>query len=95
MRGIGWESTIFIYPKTMPVIASLECSRCQNQISADKYETVCPKCAGALYVRYDAETLKKTAKRPEPGGAQSMWRYQDVLPAVDPITLGEIGRAHV
>jgi threonine synthase len=89
MRSIGWESTIFIYPKTMPAIAFLECSRCQNQISAEKYETVCPKCAGALYVRYDAETLKKTAKRPESGGAQSMWRYQDVLPAVDPVTLGE------
>src|ERR1700743_1087513 len=89
MRSIGWQSTIFIYPKTMPVIAFLECSRCQNQISAEKYETVCPKCAGALYVRYDAETLKKTAKRPGPGGAQSMWRYQDVLPAVDPVTLGE------
>jgi threonine synthase len=73
----------------MPQIAHLECSRCQNQISAKKYETVCPKCAGALYVRYDMDELKKTAKRPEAGSAQSMWRYRDVLPEVDPVTLGE------
>src|SRR5271156_4198444 len=73
----------------MPSIAFLECSRCQNQISASQYQTVCPKCAGALYVRYDIENLKKTAKRPEAGGQQSMWRYKDVLPQVDPVTLGE------
>ena len=89
MRSIGWQSTIFIYPKTMPAIAFLECSRCQNQISAEKYETVCPKCAGALYVRYVMNALKGTAKRPKAGGQQSMWRYKDVLPEVDPVTLGE------
>ena len=73
----------------MPPIQSLECSRCQNQISADQYQAVCPKCAGALYVRYDLRALKTTAKRPETGGKQSMWRYKDVLPEVDPVTLGE------
>jgi threonine synthase len=73
----------------MPVIDFLECSRCQNQISANQYQTICPKCAGALYVRYNAENLRKSAKRPEAGGQQSMWRYKDVLPQVDPVTLGE------
>ncbi len=73
----------------MPAIAFLECSRCQNQISADQYETVCPKCAGSLYVRYDMDALEKTAVRPEPGGLQSMWRYAGVLPQVNPVTLGE------
>ena len=73
----------------MPEIAFLECSRCHEKTSAEKYQTVCPACAGALYVRYDVENLKKKAQRPEPGGAQSMWRYKDVLPTVDPITLGE------
>jgi len=73
----------------MPPIKNLECSRCQNEISAEKYETVCPKCAGALYVRYVMNALKGTAKRPKAGGQQSMWRYKDVLPEVDPVTLGE------
>ena len=73
----------------MPPIKNLECSRCQNEISAEKYETVCPKCAGALYVRYDMGALKGTVKRPKADGQQSMWRYASVLPEVDPVTLGE------
>ena len=73
----------------MPAITSLECSRCHHHISADQYQTVCPKCAGALYVRYDLKALKTSSKRPETGGKQSMWRYKDVLPEVDPVTLGE------
>jgi threonine synthase len=73
----------------MPAIAFLECSRCQNQISADQYQTICPKCAGALYVRYAPDTLKKSAVKPEAGASQSMWRYASVLPEVSPVTLGE------
>ncbi|HTY84507.1 MAG TPA: threonine synthase [Silvibacterium sp.] len=69
----------------MPPIASLECSRCHQQVSADKPQTVCPACAGSFYVRYD---LTK-ADRPGPGGVQSMWRYASVLPEVEAVTLGE------
>lgn len=35
------------------------------------------------------DDLKKTAKRPSANAPQNMWRYADVLPKVDPITLGE------
>ena len=86
----------------MPQIASLECSRCHHHVSADQPQTLCPLCAGSLYVRYDMEALKATARKPEeavaqpgetPGAAQqrlhSMWRYRDVLPSVEPVTLGE------
>ena len=73
----------------MPAIASLECSRCHQHISADTPQTVCPKCAGSLYVRYDLDGVKRDAVRPEPGGVQSMWRYSAVLPDVKPVTLGE------
>jgi len=73
----------------MASITCFECSRCQNQVSADSYKTVCPSCAGPLYVRYDISALQKTAVRPVEGGNQSMWRYASVLPDVDPVTLGE------
>lgn len=80
----------------MPTIAHLECSRCGNKLSADLPATVCPKCAGALYVRYDMDVLKSTARRnaiAERVAAShtslGMWRYADVLPAVEPVTLGE------
>src|SRR5271163_4245986 len=49
----------------MPAIASLECSRCHHHLSAEIPQTVCPLCAGSLYVRYDMDKLKKTARRDE------------------------------
>ncbi|HEX6465939.1 MAG TPA: threonine synthase, partial [Terriglobales bacterium] len=74
----------------MPTIAYLECSKCGERISAETPQTVCPKDAGSLYVRYDLQAMKRNAKRQELSGrVASMWRYRDVLPDVTPVTLGE------
>jgi threonine synthase len=80
----------------MPAIAYLECSRCHNQISADTPQTLCPIDAGSLYVRYDMDALRATAKREHPAqlaakstASLGMWRYAEVLPAAAPVTLGE------
>ena len=80
----------------MAIIASLECTRCHHHISADTPQTLCPLCAGSLYVRYDMDLLKKTAKREEIAARAAaspaslgMWRYSSVLPDVTPVTLGE------
>ena len=80
----------------MAVIASLECSRCHHNVSAETPQTVCPLCAGSLYVRYDMDQLKKTARREEIAAYSAasraslgMWRYASVLPDVTPVTLGE------
>ncbi len=73
----------------MPPIASLQCSRCHNPIDAQQPRTVCPLCAGPLYVRYDMDALRTTAKKPRPGAQSSMWRYADVLPDAPPVSLGE------
>jgi threonine synthase len=80
----------------MPAIASLECSRCHHHIAADTPQTLCPLCAGSLYVRYDMDELKHTAKRDDIAARAAaspaslgMWRYASVLPNVAPVTLGE------
>src|SRR5277367_2938548 len=80
----------------MPAIASLECSRCHHHLSADTPQTLCPLCAGSLYVRYDMDKLKQTAKREDiatraaaSSASLGMWRYASVLPDVTPVTLGE------
>ncbi|MGC2638159.1 MAG: threonine synthase [Acidobacteriaceae bacterium] len=73
----------------MPSIAFLECSRCHQSVSPDIPQTVCPACAGSLYVRYDLDTLRDRATRPACSADPSMWRYANVLPDVEPITLGE------
>src|SRR5271163_1210312 len=80
----------------MAAIAFLECSRCNHHLSADTPQTLCPLCAGSLYVRYDMDKLKKTAKREDIAARAAaspaslgMWRYCSVLPDVTPVTLGE------
>ena len=80
----------------MAVITSLECSRCHHHLSAETPQTLCPLCAGSLYVRYDMDKLKQTAKREDIAARAAaspaslgMWRYASVLPDVTPVTLGE------
>ena len=80
----------------MPQIAFLECSRCHHHLPANTPQTLCPLCAGSLYVRYDLEALKRTARREDPArraasskASLGMWRYASVLPDVTPVTLGE------
>jgi threonine synthase len=74
----------------MAKISFLECTKCGEHVSADQPQTVCPKCAGSLYVRYDLGPLKKTFTRESLAGrAASMWRYAPVLPDATPVTLGE------
>ncbi|MGD0545294.1 MAG: threonine synthase [Candidatus Acidiferrales bacterium] len=79
----------------MPPIKNLECSRCNSTSSSERPQTLCAKCQGALYVRYDLRSLYGSAARHaaiSQGSASpwlGMWRYRAVLPSVDPVTLGE------
>lgn len=79
----------------MAKIAALECSRCKHLVFADKPQTICPQCAGALYVRYDLAPLYGQAKREviakdaSTNAWSGLWRYRSVLPDVAPVTLGE------
>ena len=80
---------------TMPAIKHLECSRCNATVSAETPQTLCPECKGALYVRYDLNSLHGIGARHAivQGAANppwsGMWRYRSVLPTVEPVTLGE------
>jgi threonine synthase len=79
----------------MPQIAYLECSRCNTHLDPSTPQTVCPDCAGALYVRYDLSSARGLAARdtigttPADKSWSGMWRYRTVLPDIDPVTLGE------
>jgi threonine synthase len=46
------------YTFRMPKIKHFECSRCGATASAEQPQTVCAKCAGALYVRYDLGPMR-------------------------------------
>lgn len=74
----------------MAPISHLECTKCSAFISADRPQTVCPKDGGVLYVRYNLAELKKTFKAVSLAGrTPTMWRYAEVLPDAEPVSLGE------
>jgi len=79
----------------MPHITFLECSRCNTHHDPSTPQTVCTKCTGTLYVRYDLTPAKGIAQRDAIGSTKAdrswsgMWRYRSVLPSIEPVTLGE------
>jgi threonine synthase len=74
----------------MASIAFLECTKCGAHMAADRPQTVCAKEGGVLYVRYDLQTLKQNFKPGSlTGRIASMWRYAELLPEAEPVSLGE------
>jgi threonine synthase len=70
-------------------ITHLECSKCGKTHSHEKLQNLCD-CGGPLLARYDLKkagrTLTREALRLRPA---TMWRYAEVLPAREPVSLGE------
>jgi len=74
----------------MASIAFLECTKCGDHLDAKTPRTVCPKDGGVLYARYDLGKLKNSFRRESLAGrTPTMWRYAEVLPGSEPVTLGE------
>jgi threonine synthase len=74
----------------MAKIIYLECTKCGERLSGDTPQTICPKDGGSLYVRYDFAALSgKFTRDSLAGRPATMWRYAEVLPEADPVTLGE------
>jgi threonine synthase len=70
-------------------ITHLECSKCGERHSHEKLQNLC-RCGGPLLARYDlakaAHTLSREALKSRPA---TMWRYAEVLPAREAVSLGE------
>jgi threonine synthase len=71
----------------MAKILNFKCARCGEKIPASGLQNVCPTCAGPLWVRY--EFPSSISRDAIATGPASMWRYRDVLPDVEPVSLGE------
>ena len=68
----------------------LECTKCGQALSAATPQTVCPKDGGVLYARYDLASIKESFSPARLAGrASTMWRYAEVLPEAEPVSLGE------
>src|ERR1700686_2856239 len=72
------------------MLTHLQCTRCGEHYPADRPQTVCSKDGGVLYARYDLATIKRRFSSARLAGrAATMWRYDAVLPDVNPVSLGE------
>lgn len=73
----------------LSTLTHLECSRCGAHHPADRLQNLCT-CGGPLLARYDlkkaAKTLTEETLRSRPA---NMWRYAELLPGGEPVTLGE------
>ena len=73
-------------------ITHLQCSRgtCAKVVPHTTLQNLCPDCKSPLLARYDLDAARRTlsfdALRAR---ANTMWRYEEVLPTGPPITLGE------
>ena len=70
-------------------VVGLECSECGKKFDAGVEQHLC-SCGKPLFARYDLKkaaatlNLKSLASR-----ARTLWRYAEVLPGGEPVTLGE------
>src|SRR6202047_4081700 len=70
-------------------VMELQCSECGKKYDAEVEQHLCT-CGKPLLVRYDLKSaaatlsLKNLSKRP-----RTLWRYAEVLPEGEPVTLGE------
>jgi threonine synthase len=73
-------------------LSHLECSRpgCDTTVPYAQPQNLCPVCRAPLLARYDLDTARRTLTRDAlRTREQSMWRYEEVMPAAEPVTLGE------
>ena len=73
-------------------LTHLECSRpsCGTTLEHIRAHNLCPACSSPLLARYDLAAAARTFTRHALAGrTHSMWRYEEVMPAASPVTLGE------
>jgi threonine synthase len=76
----------------LSTITHLQCSRdaCARVISHASLQNLCPDCKSPLLARYDLAAARRTLSLEAlRARANTLWRYEEVLPSGPPVTLGE------
>ncbi|HEY4661676.1 MAG TPA: threonine synthase [Terriglobales bacterium] len=73
----------------MSQVVFLECTKCGAHLRSDIPQNVCAKDSGILFARYDLKIKAKFTLGALAGREANLWRYREVLPEVNPVTLGE------
>lgn len=69
-------------------LSHLECSRCRRRQAHDRPAHLCD-CGGPLLARYDLEAARSLTRTAAAARPPSMWRYRELLPPGEPVSLGE------
>ncbi|HEX2368570.1 MAG TPA: threonine synthase [Acidimicrobiia bacterium] len=64
----------------------LICSSCSTRFTADELRGTCERCGSPLLCEYEIERVDPVVLETR---SRSMWRYREVLPEAEPVTLGE------
>jgi len=74
----------------LSTLTHLECSQCGKTHDHKILQNLCVDCGKPLLARYDLKVASRTLNRAALAGRPlSMWRYAEVLPPDEPVTLGE------
>lgn len=74
---------------TVRNVVELECSQCAKKFDAATEQHLCT-CGKPLLARYDLKRAAKTLSLKELSSRpRTLWRYREVLPDGEPVTLGE------
>ncbi len=77
-------------PNQLSTLTHLECSHCRKIWPHTVLQNLCPLCAKPLLARYDLKAAARTFSREALADRPlTMWRYAEVLPPDEPVTLGE------
>ena len=75
-------------------LTHLECSRCAQTYDHERPQNLCEACGKPLFARYDLEKVAQAwSKSALMGRTASLWRYEKLLPVIDPaciVSLGEV-----
>ena len=79
----------------MTYFLSLQCSFCEKEFKADRLWNLCPHCQKPLLAQYDWEKLKQNLSKSDlVTRVNSIWRYREMLPVVNPAFQLSLGEGH-
>jgi threonine synthase len=74
---------------------SVECTKCSKSFSARNVLTVCDRCGGALFYRYDLALVSETVSKGDlKERDDSFWKFKEVLPFSSPESIVSLGEPY-
>lgn len=78
----------------MNYFTHLECSRCAQTCERDVPQNLCASCGKPLFPRYNLDRIAQVWDKSSLSQREaSMWRYAELLPVIDPLSIVSLGES--